>query len=169
MTKRGEMLRRVYGERDLVIAESIAEGIWKELDPAEFAAIVSTVVYEPRADAVSDGAVPSLPTARLRQAWDDTERAFSKVQRAEAKAGIERTPAPSADIAEITYRWAKGASLAKVLEKTEMSGGDFVRWVRQVIDMLEQIRRVEGSPLRDSANAARKLLLRNVVAWTENL
>ncbi len=169
VTKRGEMLRRVYGERDLVIAESIAEGIWKELDPAEFAAIVSTVVYEPRADAVSDGAVPSLPTARLRQAWDDTERAFSKVQRAEAKAGIERTPAPSADIAEITYRWAKGASLAKVLEKTEMSGGDFVRWVRQVIDMLEQIRRVEGSPLRDSANAARKLLLRNVVAWTENL
>ncbi len=167
VTDRGTMLRRVYGERDLVVAECIAEGIWTELDPNEFAAAIAAVVYEPRADASSGSGQVSLPTARLREAWEGTGRVFERILAAESGAGIEVTPEPSADIIGITYMWARGSSLAKVLEKTEMSGGDFVRWMRQIIDMLDQIRRIQDSPLRDSAHAARRRLLRSVVAWTD--
>ena len=167
VTRLGQMLRRIYGERDVIIAQAMSAGIWKELDPAEFAAVISTVVYEPRADS-PDGPI-SLPTARLQKAVQQTEDIYRGVQRAESKEGLELAVPPSSQIAEVTYLWARGASLAKVLERTEMSGGDFVRWMRQVIDMLDQIRRAKDSPLRDSAGAARNLLLRNVVSWTDQV
>lgn len=165
VTARGTMLRRIYGERDLVVAEAMSRGAWNELDPAEFAAIISTVVYEPRADAASSR--PSLPTQSLREAWAATEAAEGIIRQAEEDAGLERTSELSADLVEMTYQWAHGASLAKILENSEMSGGDFVRWMRQVLDMLQQIRRVEGSPLRDVATAAYTAILRGVVAWTD--
>ena len=165
VTRLGEILRRIYGERDVIIAQAMSKGIWKELDPAEFAAIVSTVVYEPRAD--SEESPVSLPTARLQRAFQETEDLYRVVQNAESKENLELTVAPSGQIADVTYLWAKGASLARVLDRTEMSGGDFVRWMRQVIDMLDQIRRAKDSPLTDSASGARRLLLRNVVSWTD--
>lgn len=169
VTGRGEMLRRIYGERDLVVAQAISEGIWDELTPQEFAAIISTVVYEPRAEASASSERPSLPTERLRDAWANTEAIGRVIRQAEQQAGIDRTTELSADLVAMTYQWARGASLAKVLEGSEMSGGDFVRWMRQILDMLQQIRRVEGSPLRESATAAYDAVLRGVVAWTEDL
>ncbi|WRS29712.1 DEAD/DEAH box helicase [Actinomycetaceae bacterium MB13-C1-2] len=169
VTGRGEMLRRIYGERDLVVAQAISEGIWDELTPQEFAAIISTVVYEPRAEASASSERPSLPTERLRDAWANTEAIGRVIRQAEQQAGIDRTTELSADLVAMTYQWARGASLAKVLEGSEMSGGDFVRWMRQILDMLQQIRRVEGSPLHESATAAYDAVLRGVVAWTEDL
>lgn len=169
VTERGNMLRRIYGERDLVVAQAINEGIWDQLTPQEFAAIVSTVVYQPRAEAAGSAQHASLPTPRIREAWEATEKIGQSIKLAEADAKLERTSELSADLVSMTYQWARGASLAKVLESSEMSGGDFVRWMRQVLDMLQQIRRVEGSPLKDSAKAAYDAVLRGVVAWTDDL
>jgi len=48
----------------------------------------------------------------------------------------------------------------------ELSAGDFVRWSRQVIDLLDQIRDVlgKGDPVGAAAAAAVKALRRGVVA-----
>ena len=37
------------------------------------------------------------------------------------------------------YRWANGHSLSSVLKGTDMTVGDFVRSIRQLIDLLTQI------------------------------
>ncbi len=166
VSKRGQSLRRIYGERDLVVAEAINQGIWEELTPVELAAIVSAVVYEPRADASGHA---YIPTPRLQQAWDATSQIAADIRKAEKKAGLERTGELSPELIEMTYRWARGATLAQVLEHSELSGGDFVRWMRQVLDMLQQIRRVPGTNLRDSARIAYQDLLRGVVAWSDDL
>ena len=52
VTPQGEHLRRLYTEKDLLAAECLRLGLWKRLDPAELAAIVSTLVHEPRRDEV---------------------------------------------------------------------------------------------------------------------
>ncbi len=72
------------------------------------------------------------------------------------------------------YRWARGESLEKVLTSAEMNGqelsaGDFVRWSRQVVDLLEQIRDVLGKehPVGGAAGKASRLLRRGVVAAGE--
>ena len=47
------------------------------------------------------------------------------------------------------HRWARGESLAAVLTAAEQNGaelsaGDFVRWCRQVVDLLDQVADVAG-------------------------
>jgi hypothetical protein len=47
------------------------------------------------------------------------------------------------------HRWARGESLSAVLTAAEQNGvdlsaGDFVRWCRQVLDLLDQIADVAG-------------------------
>ena len=48
VTEAGRRLGRVYSEADLLVVESLREGLWDGLAPAELAAAVSTLVYESR-------------------------------------------------------------------------------------------------------------------------
>jgi ATP-dependent RNA helicase HelY len=69
------------------------------------------------------------------------------------------------------HRWARGESLAQVLEAAERNGqelsaGDFVRWARQVLDLLEQIAAVAGKSdgVGRTAHRAAREVRRGVVA-----
>jgi ATP-dependent RNA helicase HelY len=69
------------------------------------------------------------------------------------------------------YRWARGESLSAVLaaaqgNAAELSAGDFVRWCRQVLDLLDQIRGVAGndSCVGLAAASAVRAVRRGVVA-----
>src|SRR5690606_16807655 len=44
----GRVLRRIYGERDLLVAECVNRGIWNALDVPGLAAMAAAIVYEPR-------------------------------------------------------------------------------------------------------------------------
>ncbi|MGH3432294.1 MAG: DEAD/DEAH box helicase, partial [Thermocrispum sp.] len=84
---------------------------------------------------------------------------------------LERTREPDAGFAWPVYRWARGETLEKVLTAAEVNGqelsaGDFVRWCRQVIDLLEQLRDVLGrqDPIGATAAEAARSLRRGVVA-----
>ncbi len=167
VTARGERLRRIYGERDLLVAQVIAEGSWAGLNAEELAAIVAGVVYEPRGDDTGSGDSTYLGSVALEEAWGETMAAYKRIHKVEVGANSEVTPEPSPTLVRPMFRWARGASLAKILEETELSGGDFVRWVRQVLDMLDQLRRLDDSDLARTANRARQKLLHGVVAWTE--
>jgi ATP-dependent RNA helicase HelY len=68
------------------------------------------------------------------------------------------------------HRWARGQSLSAVLTAAEQNGqelsaGDFVRWSRQVIDLLEQIASVSGPgrPVGKTAAQAVRAIRRGVV------
>lgn len=170
VTVKGERLRRIFGERDLLIAQALATGAWERLGPEELAAMVSAVVYEPRGDDVEVGAPEHLPSPALTEAWHETEALYIQIHKEEEKVGRVATAEPSGLLMDIVYRWARGASLSRIMEWTDLSGGDFVRWVRQVVDMLDQIRRSSedpNDPVVKAARSAREKLLHGVVAWTE--
>ena len=60
--------------------------------------------------------------------------------------------------------WARGATLDSVLRETDVAPGDFVRNVRQVIDLVRQLAQVAPDPAtRDAAELAVALLRRGVV------
>ncbi|HEY9351174.1 MAG TPA: hypothetical protein VIP75_10810, partial [Acidothermales bacterium] len=65
---------------------------------------------------------------------------------------------------------AAGARLETVLKETDLSPGDFVRWTKQVIDLLDQVGqavdRDAGSPVPATARAAVQALRRGVVAYS---
>ena len=70
-----------------------------------------------------------------------------------------------------SYRWAKGDSLDRVLSSmsddgTGLPAGDFVRWMRQLLDLLEQLARADAIDpgIRATAAAACTALRRGVIA-----
>lgn len=161
-------LTRLYSESDLLAAECIRNGVWEKLGPAELAAVVSTLVFEARRDTAGE---PRLPGGAVPEAWEETARLWVELTEDERRHRLDRTREPDAGFAWPVYRWARGESLEKVLTAAEANGqelsaGDFVRWSRQVIDLLDQIRDVLGKSDRVGATAAEavKALRRGVVA-----
>jgi len=169
VTDAGRMLARIWTETDLLVAECLRRGVWDGLTPAELAAAVSVVVYEARRD-VDERA--SVPRGAVTDAVDATAVIWAELEADEAAAGLESTREPDLGFVWPVYRWAQGEPLAKVLASVhgldgEMPAGDFVRWARQVADLLGQLAQARGTApgLRDTARAAMAALHRGVLAY----
>ena len=168
VTEPGKKLARLYSESDLLAAECLRHGVWDGLGAPELAAVVSTLVYEARRDGPTESRLPAGPVS---DAWDATSRLWVEIEDDERRHRLDRSRQPDPGFAWPVYRWARGESLEKVLESSEIGGtelgaGDFVRWCRQVIDLLNQIRNVVGGgdPVGATASKAVEALRRGVVA-----
>ncbi len=167
LTEHGRRLARLWSETDLLTAECLRHRIWDGLDAAELAAVVSVLVYEARREA----AAPRVPAGPVSDALVATVRLWAELEADEGRHRLERTREPDLGFAWPVYRWARGESLSAVLvaadtNGAELSAGDFVRWCRQVVDLLDQVRGVAGenSAIGAAAAAAVRALRRGVVA-----
>jgi len=168
VTDTGRTLSRIWAETDLLVAECLGRGVWNGLDPAELAAAVSVAVYEARRESEERAPVPRGPVA---DAVDETMKLWAEIDAAESARGLQLTREPDVGFVWPIYRWARGETLSKVLASgvdAEMPAGDFVRWARQVVDLLGQIAQAAGpeSPVRASARSAMDALHRGVLAYT---
>jgi len=168
VTADGRRLARLYSESDLLAAECLRQGVWDRLPPPELAAVVSALVYEARRDGPTEARVP---TGLVTDALAETARLWASLEADERRHKLERTRQPDAGFAWTVYRWARGESLERVMTAAESAGsefsaGDFVRWCRQVIDLLEQLRDVvgEGESVGAAAREAVRAMRRGVVA-----
>jgi ATP-dependent RNA helicase HelY len=168
VTEHGRRLARLYSESDLLAAECLRNGVWRGLDPAELAAVVSALVYEARRDGPAEARVPVGP---IGDALRETARLWASIEEDERRHRLDKTREPDAGFAWPVYRWARGEPLERVLAAAEANGqellaGDFVRWCRQVIDLLDQIRDVVRGedPVGSVAGKAAAAIRRGVVA-----
>ena len=183
VTDAGRTLARIWTEADLLVAECVRTGVWDGLAPAELAAAVSVVLYESRRD-LSDriGDRASVPRGAAADAVDATLALWRKLSAEEADRGLALTREPDLGFAWPMYRWARGESLTKVLASAhgiegDMPAGDFVRWARQVLDLLGQLAQLAGpgsagagaarsGGVRVSAQAAIDAIRRGVLAYS---
>jgi ATP-dependent RNA helicase HelY len=165
VTPAGKSLARLYSESDLVVAESLRTGAWDALDPAELASVVSSLVYEARRD---DDPAPKLPPGRCRDALAALVTCWQQLSEVESDVGLDFLREPDLGFAWVAWRWAKGHPLDSVLLDTTMAPGDFVRCVKQLIDLLDQVSvaAAEDSPVRTTARASVTALRRGVVAYS---
>jgi ATP-dependent RNA helicase HelY len=179
VTDDGRLLARIYSESDLLIAECLRSGAWAGLKPAELAAVVSAVLYESRG---GDGAgavlAAEVPTQRLRQALQQTSRLSTALRADEQAHRITPSREPDDGFVNVIYRWARTGDLAAALAAADahpsggsvssglpLSAGDFVRWCRQVLDLLDQVRNAApDAELRATAKRAINDVRRGVVA-----
>ncbi len=163
LNPRGERLARIYHECDLLVTECLDRGLFDDLAPAELAALVSCFTYERRSGEVPPP--PWYPTRELRLRHTEVEAVHSELNELERQAGVPPTRAPDPSFVHLAHAWSAGADLDELLEEEELSGGDFVRTVKQLIDLTRQVAVVAPDPgTRRSAHAAGDLLLRGVVA-----
>jgi len=170
-TPAGATLARVYSEADLLVVECLRAGLWDGLSPAELAACVSSVVYEARRP--DDQVAPRVPGGRIRDTLAEMARLWGRLDEAETEHRLSFLRAPDPGFAWAAFRWASGQRLDAVLSEAgpggePMSAGDFVRWTKQLLDLLSQVALVaaDGSPVRASATAAVSALRRGVVAYS---
>jgi superfamily II RNA helicase len=190
LSEQGQLLRSLYHECDLLIAESINAGVFEGLEPAELAGLLSCFVYESKRLARSERAGHHV-TAKKKRVHHDRlgqVRRVSLAERFQEIATIDATireveeryqvphfKEPDAHFATIIAAWARGVTLGTVLDLADAeigqtSPGDFVRNAKQVADLCEQLGRLRHlSGVADVALDARDAVLRSVVAGASSV
>jgi ATP-dependent RNA helicase HelY len=164
VTPAGRRLARLYTELDLLAAEALREGLWDDLDPAELAACLSALSYESRQP--DDAVASPLPPGRVRDVLGEMVRIWGDLDALERDHNLDFLREPDVGFANVAWRWASGDSLEPVLTEADLTAGDFVRAMRQLLDLLDQVADAAGdSPLRDTARQAARSLRRGVVDY----
>ena len=151
----------IYHESDLLVAEVLRGGVLDGLEPAHLAGVASALTFEAR----RTGDEPPLPRqAPVVERLAMVDALAAGLRSDERRVGLRRTRRPDSGLARAVVAWASGGTLDAVLRDAEVAPGDFVRNVRQIIDLVRQIGQVAEVPgTRDSAELAVALLRRGVV------
>ncbi|MGZ8613094.1 MAG: DEAD/DEAH box helicase [Actinomycetota bacterium] len=163
VTDRGRSLSRIYGEGDILVAEALARRIFDGLQPAEVAALLSSVVYEGRERVPLSG---DMPTPATKERFDLLQRSWRRIRRTEDDHQVQLCRELEAGFAAPIFHWASGQPLEEVLAETDMAPGDFVRNCKQLLDLLRQVEEVATPEVAALFAAARSSVLRGVVAYT---
>jgi ATP-dependent RNA helicase HelY len=163
VTELGRPLRSIYSELDLVVAEALRLKVLDGLGSSGLAAALSFLVYEARRpDDVVSARVPGGDAGRAIDALERLWRALSAVERDHRLDFLRR---PDAGLAWAAYRWAEGDDLSAVLDEGDLTAGDFVRWMKQLIDLSGQVADAAGGgALRETARDVVRRVRRGVVA-----
>ncbi len=165
VTERGRHLQRIYSDVDLLAAESLRHGLWDDLDASGLAAALSILVFEARRP--DDATSPRLPGGPIKPALAEMVRLWGELDALEKEHKLDYLREPDLGFAWAAYRWAEGDDLDSVLDTTDLAAGDFVRWMKQLLDLAGQIADAAGdTPLRATAREVVRRLRRGVVAYS---
>jgi ATP-dependent RNA helicase HelY len=163
LTDKGERLRRIYGEGDLLVTEALTGGLFDGLSAPELGGLVSTLVYEGRERQPTR---VELPTQALRQRYRRLEDTYREIRRVEEAHQVELTRDLDPGFVATIFDWAEGKHLDDVLLESGMAPGDFVRNAKQLLDLLRQVEGVAEGRTAGAAAEAQQLIRRSVVAYT---
>lgn len=135
ISQSGKLLAKIYGETDLLIAESIREGVFSQLSPIDLVAVISVFVYESRSEENA-----KIPRGDISEALSKISKIYGRVFNLENDHNLEPMRAPDFGFCWPARSWAGGQSLTSVLKDSELTVGDFVRNMKQIVDLLRQLR-----------------------------
>ena len=139
VTPAGQRLTRLYSELDLVAAECLHRGVWEGLNPAELAACVSVLSFESRKQ-TEDAGPARLPQGPVGGVLTTMARTWGELDHLEQRNGLSFLREPDPGFVWAAYRWVRGAKLEDVLDSVPgLTPGDFVRSMKQLIDLLDQV------------------------------
>ncbi|HUL27376.1 MAG TPA: DEAD/DEAH box helicase [Streptosporangiaceae bacterium] len=165
VTADGRRLADLYTELDLLAAECLRRGLWSGLDPAGLAACVSALTFEARK--AEDAAPPRLPGGPAREVLAAMVSVWAELSAVEQEHKLAFLREPDLGFAWAAHAWARGKPLESVLGP-DLTPGDFVRAVKQLMDLLGQIAVAagRGTPLGVTARQAVDALRHGVVAYS---
>lgn len=161
LTEKGKTLTRIYSESDLLLTEMIHTNLLEGISASDLVALLSGLIYEGRGERSK---IPRIPRS-VEPLIKSCVATWAKLVTLEEINGLDPQREPNFDLAWSSYRWANGNSLQSILRETEIPVGDFVRNMRQIIDLLGQLldARPASTPL---IREAIKRIDRGVVAYS---
>ncbi len=185
LTPAGHRLARIYHEADLLVAEALGSGVLTGVEPAALAGVLSAVVFEPRRArrtsgqhvarrgkrrAVLQDRLGDKRKAELAWRCDALNAMAERIRAVEEAHLVPRTRSPAPGLATAVASWARGASFSTALgvaarDVGQLAPGDFVRTMKSVADLAQQISYTAvDTEVAAAAREAVSLLLRGVVA-----
>ena len=167
LTQRGQMLSHIFHESDLLIAICVSDGVFDGLSAANMAALASIFVFQARG---GEESTSHFPNNEMKIRWKSAAKISHRLALAETNHGLVVHRGPEAGFMGAALDWVSGTSLVDVLEEDELTAGDFVRTIKQLIDLLRQLSTVlyEESD-RAAASTAAELCFRGVVAASSSV
>jgi ATP-dependent RNA helicase HelY len=159
ITKPGKMLAKIYGETDLLIAESIRADLFSNLSATDLVSVISSCIYESRNDEAA-----KIPRGEIQTALSGISKIYGRIHSAETDLNLEPMRAPDFGFCWASHKWASGNSLTSVLKGNDLTVGDFVRSMKQIIDLLRQLR-VAAPHLQPVIDQALTKVDRGVIAY----
>ncbi len=163
LTDRGSVLARLFHEADLLVAECLLQGRLDKLDAATLAGLLSVFVYEHRSP--EPAPPPWFPSADARDRWRRIQATSEDLAADERSIGLGEHRPPDPGFVAAAYAWVLGEDLAEVVADDTMTGGDFVRTMKQLIDLARQLALVApNAETRQRAREVAERAFRGVVA-----
>jgi ATP-dependent RNA helicase HelY len=163
LTGRGSILSRLFHESDLLVAETLLSGLLDDVDAAELAGLLSVFVYEHRSP--EPAPAPWFPSNDIRQRWRRIAATSDDLAADERAAGLAEHRAPDPGFIGAAHAWVAGEGLSRVVADEEVTGGDFVRTMKQLIDLARQVALVApDATTRERAREVAGIAFRGVVA-----
>lgn len=172
VTQRGQLLRHIYCEQDIVLIESIFAGLFDKLDESSLAAVLSCIVSENRLSTSQDtyhypGGSHGVIAKTLEAVGNIDERVSFICQDHE----VEEPQSLDNTYVTLIFDWASGKPLAEVLRGSDITGGDFVRHAQRLVDLLQQIANAEHylaghEVVAHTATKAARWINRGIVAYS---
>lgn len=178
-TRKGLLLSRIYNECDLLLVECLEEGLLNTLNAAETAAFASIFVFESRERSASrrpgapgkagaGAASRTFPTPALEEAVVRARAVEAMIKTIEERERVDLLRPADAGFVNVVYDWACGEDLEFIASTyPQYSAGDFVRSMKQVTDVLRQIKEAVEDPfLSHRLSEAMDRIHRSIVAYT---
>ena len=144
MTEAGPILASIYHESDLLVAEALrARAVRRARPGARWPGWSPPSPSRP----AGPGTTTRCPASRaVVERLARLDALAGELRADERRVGLRRTRRPDPGLARAVIAWATGATLDSVLRETDIAPGDFVRNVRQLIDLVRQLAQVAPGP-----------------------
>jgi ATP-dependent RNA helicase HelY len=163
LTPDGSVLARVFHESDLLVAECLLHGLFDGLGAAELAGLLSVFVYEHRSP--EPAPPPWFPSDDVRDRWRRLVATSEDLAADERSTGLGEHRPPDPGFVAAAHAWVLGEDLADVVADELLTGGDFVRTMKQLIDLARQVALVApDATTRRRAREVAERAFRGVVA-----
>ena len=163
LTEWGSVLARVFHESELLVVECLRAGVLTGLDAPSLGALLSVFVYEHRSP--DPPPPPWFPSKGFERRWQTIVGISDRLAASEQRRTLMVHRPPDPTFVALAYGWIAGESFADVVETEDLSGGDFVRTMKQVIDLARQVATVIGdADVAKVARRAAEVARRGVVA-----
>ena len=130
----GKKLSKIYSEFDLLICEVLKKDIFSRLSPAEISSLFSIFVFDSRKETT-----PKIPNGALQDSLSEIAKIWLSIHEDELEYGLDETKQIDLGFMWSVFQWAKTKSLSGILQDSDLTVGDFIRSMRQLIDLLRQI------------------------------
>ena len=159
--EQGKILAKIFAESDLLLTESIRRGVFDSLTPPELLSVASAMIYQGRS---SEPYSPKMPNDNVANALVAVSKIWIELEAIENEFDVKTQREPDFGFCYAAFRWANGHSLSSILKGTDMTVGDFVRSIKQLIDLLTQIGGA-AEELRPACREGIKRLDRGVISY----